>query len=109
MAIAPWKRLPGLEASPSRGRPRLEPFPRPSQSFSGELCLDHGGHVVGLILEFLEKFFVLVVARPAGENEEILGLVPPRLKPIRPRRHGTMKEPLEPVEGVGRRVHGGRV
>jgi hypothetical protein len=58
-----------------------------------------------LILELLEQFLVVIVASPAGEDEKVLGFVPPGLEPIRARRDGAVKEPLKTDEGVGGRCH----
>lgn len=63
--------------------------------------LDLVSHDARLVLEFLEKLVILVVTGPAGLEEEILGLVPPRLQPIRTCRETPVKQFQESVERIG--------
>jgi len=93
----------GKAATPRCGAPSATA----SEPFGSEFRLDHGGHFFGLILELPEQFVVVIVAGPAGEQKEILGLIPPGFEPIRARRHRAMEEALEPVEWVGGRFHKG--
>ena len=72
-----------------------------SKPLGGEFGLDLIGHDAGLVLEFLQAFVVLVVTGPAGLEEEILGLVPPRLQPVRPGRETPVEKFEKTFEGVG--------
>ena len=69
-------RTPPLLPAAARGRDRSQPLGSPPR-------LDHVGHLPGLILEFLEQLDVVGVGRPAREKQQVVGLVPPRLEPVR--------------------------
>ena len=60
--------------------------------------LDGVGQIAGLGLELFEFLDVFVVFGPAGEEQELVGLVPPSLEPVGAGGHRPVDQPLEPVE-----------
>ncbi len=71
-----------------------------------QLRVDHVSHFEGLILEILQQFEVIIVTGAAGEKQQVLGLVLPRLEPIRSRGKTPEDESFETVEGVAGKCHG---
>jgi hypothetical protein len=68
--------------------------------------LDDIRHVAGLFLEFLHEFLVVSIDGAAGEIQQILGFVAPRLEPIWSRGDRAVEQPFQPVELVVCLTHG---
>ena len=68
--------------------------------------LDHVRHLPGLVFQFFEQLNVVGVTGPACEEQQVVGLVPPRLEPVGASRDRPIDQAFEPQEFVARKVHG---
>lgn len=76
-----------------------------SESFGLPSCLDHVGHVAGLLSEFFEKVDVVIIVGTACEEEQVVRLVAPRLEPVRSKRDRPVDQTFKSEEFITGRGH----